>query len=259
MSDFNPRAAGRGGLRPRGGKDGAQLVRTTGDGTCGIVVCAKDSADRAHVLADHSVAARSPEGWARAVADAARIWAEMSSPVSPGEGDRGYRGGGGPGAAGVNPIPILIVAEQNQGGSEQAAMSPGHGCGCPGDIHTCSRSRPSFLPLDVLIVAEQNQGGRMVRAVLHTADPDLRVKPVTATLGKPQRAAPVAMLFEAGKIVLHGRFPELEAELLGMIAGGDYEGPGGPRKSPDRADAMVWALTELMLKPDRQPVRVRAL
>ncbi len=45
--------------------------------------------------------------------------------------------------------------------------------------------------------------------------------------------------------MLHGRFPELEAELLGMVAGGDYQGPG---KSPDRADAMVWPLTELMLR-----------
>ena len=94
----------------------------------------------------------------------------------------------------------------------------------------------------------------MVKAVLHTADPNLRVKLVTATVGKAERAAPVAMLFEAGKVVLHGRFPELEAELLGMIAGGDYEGPG---VSPDRADAMVWGLTELMLTPERAPPSVR--
>ena len=60
--------------------------------------------------------------------------------------------------------------------------------------------------------------------------------------------------FEAGRVVLHGRFPALEAELLGMIAGRDYEpvwsgGPGGPGVSPDRADALVWGLTELMLAP----------
>jgi phage terminase large subunit-like protein len=64
------------------------------------------------------------------------------------------------------------------------------------------------------------------------------------------------MLFEAGKVVLHGRFPELEAELLGMIAGGDYEGPG---VSPDRADAMVWGLMELMLGPEQPAPRVRQL
>jgi phage terminase large subunit-like protein len=107
----------------------------------------------------------------------------------------------------------------------------------------------------VLVVAEQNQGGRMVKAILHTADPALHVKPVTATVGKAERAAPVAHLFEAGKVVLHGRFAVLEAQLLGMIAGGGYEGPGS---SPDRADAMVWAITELMLKERGLP-QVRAL
>ena len=93
------------------------------------------------------------------------------------------------------------------------------------------------------VVAESNQGGQMVRSVLRTADPNLRVKLVHARHGKADRAAPVAMLFEAGKVVLHGRFPALEAELCGMIAGGGYEpvwsgGPGGPGVSPDRADAM---------------------
>lgn len=96
----------------------------------------------------------------------------------------------------------------------------------------------------------------MVQAVLHTADPSLKVKPVTATVGKAERAAPVAMLFEAGKVTLHGRFPELEAELCGMIAGGGYEGPG---TSPDRADAMVWSLTELMLELEPALPRVRRL
>jgi phage terminase large subunit-like protein len=93
----------------------------------------------------------------------------------------------------------------------------------------------------------------MVEAVLRTADPDLRVKLVTATVGKSERAAPVAMLFEAGRATLHGRFPELEAQLCGMIAGGEYEGPG---TSPDRADAMVWGLTELMLQKERAPPRI---
>jgi phage terminase large subunit-like protein len=94
------------------------------------------------------------------------------------------------------------------------------------------------------VIAEANQGGKMVKSILHTADPNLRVKLVTASKGKTTRAEPVVHLFEAGKVVLHGRFPELEAELLGMIAGGGYEGPG---RSPDRADAMVWGVTELML------------
>ena len=70
------------------------------------------------------------------------------------------------------------------------------------------------------------------------------------------RASPVANLFEAGKVALHGRFPELEAQLCGMIAGEGYEGPGA---SPNRADAMVWGLTELMLTLERAEPRVRRL
>ncbi|HYG31045.1 MAG TPA: hypothetical protein VD887_12640 [Allosphingosinicella sp.] len=98
-------------------------------------------------------------------------------------------------------------------------------------------------------VAESNQGGEMVKSVLRTADPDLHVKLVAARHGKSERASPVAILFEAGKVVLHGRFPKLEAQLCGMIAGGGYEGPG---MGPDRADAMVWGLTELMLTNERR-------
>jgi phage terminase large subunit-like protein len=190
------------------------------DGTCGIIACAKDSEDVAHVLADHSVTARSPEGWSRAVADVVRIWTAQPSPLA-GEGRlaEGERGEGDSGG--------LLQPVRN--GRER-------------------RSDPAPIPIHV--VAEANQGGKMVKSVLRTADPGLRVRLVAATVGKAERAAPVAMLFEAGKVVLHGRFPELEAELLGMIAGGDYEGPG---RSPDRADAMVWALTELMLTPERRP------
>ncbi len=75
-------------------------------------------------------------------------------------------------------------------------------------------------------------------------------------VGRLDRAAPVAMLFEAGRILVHGRFPALEAQLCGMIAGGDYEGPGS---SPDRADAMVWGLTELMLRKERAAPSIRRL
>ena len=96
---------------------------------------------------------------------------------------------------------------------------------------------------DTTVVAEVNQGGRMVRDVLRRADPALRLKLVRAHEGKSARAEPVAMLFEQGKVRFHGELRALEAELMGMIAGGGY---GGPGRSPDRADAMVWALSELM-------------
>jgi phage terminase large subunit-like protein len=94
------------------------------------------------------------------------------------------------------------------------------------------------------VVAERNQGGDMVRSVLRAAGATLPVKLAHAARGKVARAEPVAALFETGAAVFAGRFPLLEAELTGLRAGGDYAGPGG---SPDRADAMVWALTELAL------------
>jgi phage terminase large subunit-like protein len=103
------------------------------------------------------------------------------------------------------------------------------------------------------VVAEGNQGGEMVRSVLHAADCALPVRLVHARTGKAARAEPVAALYEAGRVRHAGMFPRLEDELCGLITGGGYEGPG---RSPDRADAAVWALTELMLKRRPQP-RVR--
>jgi phage terminase large subunit-like protein len=93
-----------------------------------------------------------------------------------------------------------------------------------------------------LVVAEANNGGAMVESVLRAADFGLKVRLVHATRGKSARAEPIAFKFETGKAWFAGDFPELEAELGGMIAGGGYEGPG---RSPDRADAMVWAITAL--------------
>lgn len=94
------------------------------------------------------------------------------------------------------------------------------------------------------IIAEANQGGDMVASVLRAADVAMPVKLVHASRGKAARAEPVAALYEAGRIRHRGLFAQLEDELCGVMAGGEYEGPG---RSPDRADALVWALTELML------------
>jgi phage terminase large subunit-like protein len=105
------------------------------------------------------------------------------------------------------------------------------------------------------VVAEANNGGAMVESVLKAADLGLRVRLVHASTGKCARAEPVALKFEAGKAFFAGEFPELEAELGGMTAGGGYEGPG---RSPDRADAMVWAMTVLSETRSGVP-RVRRL
>jgi len=103
------------------------------------------------------------------------------------------------------------------------------------------------------VVAEANQGGAMVASVLRAAEVSLPLRLVHASKGKTVRAEPVAALYEAGRIRHAGTFPVLEDQLCGLIAGGTYQGPG---RSPDRADALVWAVTDLALKPKVQP-RVR--
>ncbi|TMJ20684.1 MAG: ATP-binding protein [Alphaproteobacteria bacterium] len=152
------------------------------EGACGIVVCALGADEIAYVLDDRSVAGLRPEGWARAVAAAARDW-----------------------------------------GADR-------------------------------VIAEQNQGGDMVESVLRSIEARLPVRLVSASRGKVARAEPVAALFESGRARLAGRFPALEDELAGLTLAGGYEGPG---KSPDRADALVWAMAELAA-PRAEP-RIRML
>ncbi len=94
------------------------------------------------------------------------------------------------------------------------------------------------------VVAEANQGGSMVESVLRAADCQMPIRLVHASRGKVARAEPVAALYETGRVRHVGLFARLEDQLCGLMAGGTYEGPG---RSPDRADALVWALTELML------------
>ena len=106
-----------------------------------------------------------------------------------------------------------------------------------------------------LVVVETNQGGEMVES--HASRRRLRAAgpPVKARFGKGKRAEPVAQRFETGKAKFAGVFPELEDQLCGLTRAGGYEGPG---RSPDRADAMVWAMAELLLGVQREP-RIRML
>lgn len=94
------------------------------------------------------------------------------------------------------------------------------------------------------IVAEVNQGGEMVMAMLRSVDASLPVLPVRATRGKVARAEPVAALYGQGRVHHVGVFAAMEDQLCGLLVDGRYVGPG---ESPDRADALVWALTALML------------
>ena len=90
------------------------------------------------------------------------------------------------------------------------------------------------------IVAEQNFGGGMVRHVINTAMPEAPVTMVSASRGKHIRAEPIAALYEQKKVRHLVPFPALEDQMCMMTSQG-YEGAG----SPDRLDALVWALSEL--------------
>lgn len=105
------------------------------------------------------------------------------------------------------------------------------------------------------VIAEANQGGAMVGSVLRAAEISLPVRLVHASRGKVARAEPIAALYEAGRVHHAAVFPQLEDQLCGLMAGGKYEGPG---RSPDRADALVWALHELMLGHQAKP-RIAAI
>jgi phage terminase large subunit-like protein len=151
---------------------GVDPPASAGGDACGIVVVGLGADGAGYVIADASVSGKSPEGWAAAVADAARR-------------------------------------------------------------HGADR-----------VIAEANNGGAMVESVLRAADTGLPVKLVHASRGKVARAEPVMVLYQQGRVKHAGAFPDLEDELCGLISGGGYDGPG---RSPDRADALVWAVTELML------------
>lgn len=138
---------------------------------CGIIVAGRCGDGRCVVLDDRSVEKQPPDGWAGAVAAAARDW-----------------------------------------GADR-------------------------------VVAEANNGGEMVRSVLQAADAGLPVQLVHASRNKAARAEPVAVHYANGRVRHLGRFARLEDEMCALGAGGDYAGPG---RSPDRADALVWALWALM-------------
>ncbi len=106
------------------------------------------------------------------------------------------------------------------------------------------------LEADCLVV-EVNQGGDMASAVIATVDPEVPVKQVRARRGKWLRADPVAALYQQGRVRHAARFPDLEDEMC------DF-GPNGLSggRSPDRVDALVWAIGELMPRHGVRP-RIR--
>jgi phage terminase large subunit-like protein len=98
------------------------------------------------------------------------------------------------------------------------------------------------------IVVETNQGGDLLVQMFRSIDAMVPVKKVYASRGKYVRAEPVSTLYAEGRVVHVGEFPELERQMCDFAADGLSHG-----KSPDRLDALVWAITELMLAPRTAP------
>ena len=96
------------------------------------------------------------------------------------------------------------------------------------------------------IVAERNNGGAMVEATIRMVDGNVPVTTVWASRGKVARAEPVSALYEQGRVHHIGAFPQLEDQMCAFTTDFDRARAG---YSPDRLDALVWGLTELLVEP----------
>ncbi|MCW5678062.1 MAG: DNA-packaging protein [Xanthobacteraceae bacterium] len=136
---------------------------------------------------------------------------------------------------------VFVLADESASG-----LSP---------LQWASRAISLYWRIDAdRIVVEVNQGGEMARAVLSETDASVPVSEVRATRGKVLRAEPVAALYEQGRVSHVGSFPLLEDEMADFGADGLSQG-----RSPDRLDALVWAITSLVLSPRGATPRMRAL
>jgi phage terminase large subunit-like protein len=136
---------------------------------------------------------------------------------------------------------VFVLADESAGG-----LSP---------LQWASRAIALYRRLQAdRIVVEVNQGGEMARAVLQETDASVPVTQVRATRGKVLRAEPVAALYEQGRVFHVGSFPLLEDEMTDFGADGLSNG-----RSPDRLDALVWAITSLVLHPREAMPRMRSL
>jgi phage terminase large subunit-like protein len=101
------------------------------------------------------------------------------------------------------------------------------------------------------IVAETNNGGDMVISTIKNVDPGVKTKKVVATRGKRIRAEPISMLYEQNRVWHVGHYPQLEEQMV------DFNPEDTKMASPDRVDALVWGLTELIITPSE--VRFRRI
>jgi phage terminase large subunit-like protein len=160
-----------------------------------------------------------------------------------------------PPAGGANGVCGIVVAGIDGGGQgwvlEDASVAGGRPEGWVRAVVAASERWQADR-----VIAEINNGGDMVVALLKAVDARLPLETVRAARGKVARAEPVASLYGEGRVFHSGSFPALEDELCGLLLNGIYAGPG---VSPDRADALVWALSALMLGPEAARPGVRRI
>jgi phage terminase large subunit-like protein len=183
--------------------------------------------------------------WSRALIEAARedkapALSRVVVAVDPPASSSGRADRCGIVAAGMDADGIVHVLEDVSLGAARPAKWARAAIAC------CERHEADCL------VAEVNQGGDMVSAVIHEADPQIVVKQVRATRGKYLRAAPVAQLYEQGRVRHAGAFPALEDEMCAFTPEGM---PSGRR--PDRLEALVWAVTSLAFSNRAAQPKVR--
>jgi phage terminase large subunit-like protein len=98
-----------------------------------------------------------------------------------------------------------------------------------------------------LVLAERNQGGELVADNIHNIDRNVRVKLITSTKSKGERAIPVVGRYEQGRVFHLGRFAALESEMLSFVPGDEKK-----KRSPNRADALVFAIDYLLITGQRR-------
>ncbi len=101
------------------------------------------------------------------------------------------------------------------------------------------------------LVVEVNQGGDLVKTVIRSVAPEIPIRSVFATKSKRSRAEPVAALYEQGRVLHATRCDDLESELMNL-------GAPGQTHSPDRVDALVWAVSHLLINTHNRP-QIRSL
>jgi phage terminase large subunit-like protein len=157
-------------------------------------------------------------------------------------------------------VVAIDPAATSSEGADDTGMIPAGVAMIDGELHgyilgdlTCHETPMGWANISVSayhelkadrIIGEANNGGDMIEAVIRSVDPNVSYRKVTATRGKTIRAEPIAALYEQGRIHHVGDLGKLEDEMC------QWDPADASARSPNRMDAVVWALTDLMLSTD---------